>query len=247
MHPGSLQGDIEWYCRKAVAAAGPVLELGAGTGRIAIPIAQEGIRVTAVDRDTGMLEKLRQKAANLPNEVRERISMHRGDMRSLALSDRFALVIIPFRAFLHNLTWDDQLAALQRAHEHLQPGGQLALNVFHPSLEFMSANAGAHAGVWRARTPQRLDTGGFIVYSEMTRYDTPRQRLASLIRTEEFGADGALIGTHMMDLELAYLHKGDLIRLLDHAGFDLVRLSGDFRGRPFERDSDELVVEARRD
>jgi SAM-dependent methyltransferase len=247
MHPGSLQGDIEWYCRKAVASRGAVLELGAGTGRITIPIAQEGVRVTAVDLNSGMLEKLRQKAASLPGDVQSRISTHQGDMRSLALSDRFALVIIPFRAFLHNLTWDDQLAALQRAYEHLQPGGELALNVFHPSLEFMAANAGSNAGVWRAHKPRRIGGGGFIVYSEMTRYDTPRQRLSSLIRTEEFGADGSLVRTHMMDLELAYLYKGDIIRLLDHSGFDLVRISGNFDGRPFERDSDELVVEARRD
>ncbi len=111
----------------------------------------------------------------------------------------------------------------------------------------MAANAGMHAGVWRARNTHRLDGGGFVVYSDMTRYDTVRQRLSALIRTEEFGVDGALVRTHMMDLELAYLYQSDMTRLLEHAGFDLVRLSGDFKGRPFGRDSDELVVEARRD
>ena len=247
MHPGSLQGDIEWYCEKAAASRGPVLELGAGTGRITIPVAETGVRVTAVDLDEGMLGKLRQKVAALPRTVQSRIAVHHADMRSFAMNDRYALVIIPFRAFLHNLTWDDQLAALQRAYEHLKPGGELALNVFHPSLEFMAANAGVHAGVWRARSTHRLDGGGFVVYSDMTRYDTVRQRLSSLIRTEEFGVDGALVRTHMMDLELAYLYQSDVTRLLEHAGFDLVRLSGDFKGRPFGRDSDELVVEARRD
>ena len=247
MHPGSWQGDIEWYCQKAVASRGPVLELGAGTGRVAIPIAETGISVTAVDLDGGMLERLRRKVAALPAPVQSRIAVHQADMRKLALNDRYALVIIPFRAFLHNLTWDDQLAALQRAYEHLKPGGELALNVFHPSLEFMAANAGTHAGVWRARSTHRLEGGGFIVRSDMQRYDTVHQRLTSLMRTEEFGADGALIRTHMMDLELAYLYQGDVMRLLDYAGFDLVRISGDFTGRPFGRDSDELVVEARRD
>ena len=247
MHPGSLQGDIEWYCERAAASRGPVLELGAGTGRITIPVAETGVRVTAVDLDEGMLGKLRQKVAALPRTVQSRIAVHHADMRSFALNDRYALVIIPFRAFLHNLTWDDQLAALQRAYEHLKPGGELALNVFHPSLEFMAANAGMHAGVWRARSTHRLDGGGFVVSSDMTKYDTVRQRLSALIRTEEFGVDGALVRTHMMDLELAYLYQSDVTRLLEHAGFDLVRLSGDFKGRPFGRDSDELVVEARRD
>jgi len=246
MHPGSLQGDIEWYCQKATDAGSPVLELGAGTGRIAIAVAQAGMRVTAIDIDAGMLDTLRRKVATLPAQVQSRISVHRADMRAFTLDARYALVMIPFRAFLHNLTWDDQLAALQRAYEHLQPGGELALNVFHPSLEFMAANAGAHAGVWRAQGTRNLEGGGFVVFSGMTRYDTVRQRLKSLIRTEEFAPDGSLLRTHMMNLDLAYLYQSDIVRLLEHAGFELVRLSGDFTGRPFERDSDELVVEARR-
>jgi SAM-dependent methyltransferase len=246
MHPGSLQGDVEWYRRKAVDSGGPVLELGAGTGRIAIPIAEEGIRVTALDLDDGMLDKLREKAAALPPDVRGRISVHQGDMRSFTLGDRFALVVIPFRAFLHNLTRDDQLAALRSAHAHLRPGGELALNVFHPSLEYMAANAGAYAGVWRWRATTRLAGGGFVVYSEATRYHTVKQRLESMIRTDAFGADGALQRTDMMHLELAYLYPSDLENLLAQAGFQLMRMSGDFLGRPFEHDGDELVIEARR-
>jgi SAM-dependent methyltransferase len=245
MHPGTLQGDVEWYCRKAVDSGGPVLEMGAGTGRIAIPVAEGGIRVSALDLDAGMLDKLRQKTAALPSDVQARISVHQGDMRSFALGDRFALVIIPFRAFLHNLTRDDQLAALRCAHAHLRPGGELALNVFHPSLEYMAANAGAHAGVWRWRATQMLDGGGFVVYSDTTRYDTVKQRLESMIRTEEFGADGALRQTDMMRLELAYLYPSDLAGLLAQAGFQVLRISGDFLGRPLERDGDELIIEAR--
>ena len=114
MHPGPLQGDIEWYCRKAVESGGPVLELGAGTGRVTIPIAEAGIRVSALDLDAGMLGRLRQKAATLPAEAQSRVTVHHGDMRSFALDEQFALVIIPFRAFLHNLTRDDQLATLRQ-------------------------------------------------------------------------------------------------------------------------------------
>lgn len=246
MHAGSLSGDMEWYRDKAVASGGPVLELGAGTGRISIPIAEAGIRVTAVDLDEGMLARLRQKLETLQPDVRSRIRVQHGDMRTVALDEGFAIVIIPFRAFLHNLTRDDQLAALRRAHAHLRPGGELALNVFHPSLEYMAANAGAYAGVWRARKPRMLGDGGFVVYSEMSTYDTVAQRLQSLIRTEEFASDGSLVRTHMMNLELAYLYPADINSLLAESGFELARMSGDFSGRPFERDGDELVVEARR-
>ena len=246
MHPGSLQGDIEWYRRKAVESGGPVLEMGAGTGRITIPIAEAGVGVTALDLDAGMLDALRRKAALLPADTKRRISIHQGDMRSFAVDERFALVIIPFRAFLHNLTRDDQLAALKRAHSHLRSGGSLALNVFHPSLEYMAANAGALAGVWRWRATRKLSDGGFVVYSECSRYKTVAQRLESMLRTEEFASDGSLRRTNMMHLELAYLYPRDIASLLDEAGFEPPRISGDFHGRAFERDGDELVVEARK-
>jgi ubiquinone/menaquinone biosynthesis C-methylase UbiE len=246
MHPGSLHGDIEWYRRKAVESGGPVLELGAGTGRITIPIAEAGIRVTALDLNAGMLDKLRQKASTLSADVRERISISRGDMRAFALDDRFALVVIPFRAFLHNATRDDQLATLRSAHAHLRGGGEVALNVFHPSLEFMAANAGALTGVWRWRATRKLPAGGFVVYSECSRYYTVHQRLESMLRTEEFASDGSLRRTNMMHLELAYLYPSDVTSLLAESGFELLRMSGDFVGRAFERDGDELVVEARK-
>ena len=246
MHRGSLHGDVEWYRQKAVDSGGPVLELGAGTGRITLPIAEAGIRVAALDLDAGMLDTLRQKVVCLPVDTAARVSVHHGDMRSFTLGESFKLIIIPFRAFLHNITRDDQLAALRRASAHLEPGGELALNVFHPSLEFMAANAGAYAGVWRWRETQKLDGGGFVVYSDATRYNTVHQRLVSMIRTEEFAADGELQRTDMMHLELAYLYPSDIASLLDESGFELLRVSGDFHGRPFERDSDELVVEARK-
>ena len=246
MYGSGLQADVEWYRRKAIDAGGPVLELGAGTGRVTIPIAEAGVRVSALDLDAGMLDRLRQKIAKLPADVQSRVTVHHGDMRTFALGQQFALVIIPFRAFLHNITREDQLAALRCAHAHLKPGGQLAFNVFHPSLEYMAAHAGAFAGVWRWVKTEKRPAGEFVVYSDVTRYDTVHQRLEGMIRTEEFAPDGTLLRTNMMHLEIAYLYPSDISSLLAESGFEMVRLSGDFAGRAFEHDRDELVVEARK-
>jgi SAM-dependent methyltransferase len=246
MYPGAVQGDVEWYRRKAMESGGPVLELGAGTGRVTIPIAEAGIRVTALDVDAAMIERLREKAGRLSGETQRRITVRAGDMRTFALDEQYALVIIPFRAFLHNITRDDQLAVLKRVHAHLRPGGEVALNVFHPSLEYMAQHAGPLAGVWRWRQTLKRPDGGLMVYSDATRYDTVHRRLESLLRTEEFDADGALVATHMMHLELAYLYPSDITGLMAEAGFEPPRIYGDFSGRAFERDVDELVVEARR-
>lgn len=242
--PSSFRGDVEWYCSKALAAGGPVLELGAGTGRITLQIAQAGATVRALDADPAMLDRLRQKLAALPADVRDRVSTTVGDMRSFALDERFALIIAPFRAFLHNVTERDQLASLLRVREHLRPGGRFAFNVFHPSLEYMAHHSGSMAGVWRwVATFPRAD-GGCIVRSEANRYDTVKQHVHSEHRFEEFGPNGTLTRTSLHRLHLAYLYPQDIRRLLKQAGFASVEIAGGFDGRPFEHDTDELVIEA---
>ena len=243
--PPSFRGDTEWYVDKARECGGPVLELGAGTGRIALRIAQAGIPVHALDADPAMLARLRQKLATLLPEVQERVVAITGEMGSFSLAERFALIIVPFRGFLHNLTEQDQLACLDRVREHLRPGGCFAFNIFHPSLEFMAHHAGALAGVWRSGGTFPAADGGCIVRSESNRYDTARQLVDSLHRYEEYGPDGILTRTSLHRLRLAYLYPPDVRRLLKQAGFPSVQIAGGFDGRPFLHDTDELVIEAR--
>jgi SAM-dependent methyltransferase len=245
--PATFRGDSDWYRRKAQECGGPVLELGAGTGRITLAIARDGGLIHALDADPGMLEALRLKIAAQPREVGERVIVINGDMRNFQLKERFALVIAPFRVFLHNLTENDQLACLRCVREHLRPGGRFAFNVFHPSLEFMAQHAGALAGVWRWTETFPEEDGGWVLRSEANRYDTVRQRVHSQHRYEQFAADGTLRRTFLHRLELSYLYAADIRRLLERAGFRSVQIAGGFDGRPFESDNDELVIEASRD
>src|SRR4051812_16534300 len=94
--PASFRGDAEWYRGKALQCGGPVLELGAGTGRITLGIAQAGVPVHALDADPAMLERLTQKLAQQPPAVREQVRVTVGDMRTFTLTDRFPLIIAPF-------------------------------------------------------------------------------------------------------------------------------------------------------
>ena len=243
--PASFGGDVDWYRRKARECDGPVLELGAGTGRVALRLAADGIAVHALDASRAMLDALRRKLADESADVQGRVVVVEADMRTFRLDSKFSLVIAPFRAILHNLTEDDQLACFQRVREHLRPGGRFAFNVFHPSLEYMAHHTGALAGVWRWSGSYPRRDGGWVVRSEANRYDTVRQRVHSQHRYEEYAADGVLKRTFLHRLELAYLYPADIQRLLTRAGFSSTQISGGFDGRPFENDTDELVVEAR--
>ena len=242
--PPSFLGDVEWYCRKATESGGRVLELGAGTGRVSLAIAQAGVSIHALDRSDAMLHALETKLAAQPPEVRSRVSLVAADMRTFAVPERFALIIAPFRAFLHNVTEEDRVTCLQRVRQHLRLGGRFAFNVFHPSLEYMAQHVGPLAGVWRWAGTYPLPGSGFVVRSEANRYDTIRQVVHSQHRYEEYSADGALVQTTLHQLELAYLYPADIRRSLTEAGFRDIIICGGFDGRELARDTDELVVEA---
>ncbi len=145
----SFAGDVEWYVRKAKMANGPVLELGAGTGRVTMSLAREGVAIHALDAHAGMLDVLRRKLADLTADVQQRVTIVTADMKTFELPERFGLVIAPFRAILHNLTDEDLVACFRRVRAHLGEGGQFAFNVFHPSLEVMARHVGPLEGVWR--------------------------------------------------------------------------------------------------
>jgi hypothetical protein len=116
--PESFRGDVDWYRGKAQESGGPILELGAGTGRITLPIALDGLAIHALDVHRGMLTVLRRKIAALPEDARKRITVTEGDMRAFQANVKFALIIIPFRAFLHRYEQYDGEGNLTRTFLH---------------------------------------------------------------------------------------------------------------------------------
>lgn len=238
-------GDVAWYARLASRQGSPILELGAGTGRIVIPVAEAGYEIHALEYDTGMRETLAKRLDGLSDAIQAKVQVIAGDMRSFTLPTRYALIQIPYRAFLHNLTREDQLACLSCCRRHLQTDGLLAFNVFHPSLEYMSRNHSLLRGVWRWSAEVDHPDGGVVVYSEANRYDPVLQRVSSRHRYEHFDESGHQVDVYYQRLELAYLYPGDLRDLLREAGYHEVTLYGGFDEQPFSSDGQELVVLAR--
>ncbi|GAB7020555.1 class I SAM-dependent methyltransferase [Halostagnicola bangensis] len=140
----SVDGDLEFYRDLAREADGPVLEVGCGTGRIYLELLRDGVDADGIDISSGMLEILRENAAEdeLEPTVRE------VDVTAFEADREYALVIVPFRTFLHVIEIDDQLEALERIHDALAPGGRLVLNAFVPSFEVICEQY----GTWEERT-----------------------------------------------------------------------------------------------
>src|SRR5262249_46439635 len=115
-----------------------VLELGAGSGRVTVPLgelgARQGFTVTALDSSETMLAEAERKLAALEPSIRERVQLVVGDMRTWEAPEPFDLILVPCASISHLLALDDQLAAWRRAHANLSPGGRFAVDVAMPDL-----------------------------------------------------------------------------------------------------------------
>src|SRR5262249_1103708 len=125
----NLDHGRDFYLGLAQAAHGPILDVACGTGRILLPCLKAGMDVEGLDLFPSMLTRLRKKASALGFDPK----LHHGSMSAFRLSRRYALIMIPNNAFVHNLTTEDQLATLQTCRDHLVPGGMLAFDTAFPS------------------------------------------------------------------------------------------------------------------
>lgn len=223
-------GDVDFYRALAVECGGPVVELGVGTGRIAIPIAEAGVEVIGIDLEPAMLAVARVKAAEVG--VAERVRLVEGDMRSFTLDEPAPLVTIPYRAFMHNLTTEDQLATLAACRRALRPGGRLALNMFNPDIRKIAAWL---QGLGRSER-------GKLGRNEVRRaYQPTAQVVRSTLRVRD--ANGRRRTTSITG---RYVYRYEMEHLLVRSGFEIEALYGDFDGGAFRETSPEMVWIARR-
>jgi SAM-dependent methyltransferase len=240
---GLAAGDIDFYmdlAREAASRGHRVLELAAGTGRVAIPIARAGVPVVALDRSPAMLAVARRKAEGLRT-----IEFVDGDMASFELGEQFGLIYIPFRSFLLLQTVEQQKGCLGCVLEHLAPGGRLALNFFNPDIPLMAAWMGpGRKGVQPGREYANAD-GGRTVEWEARRYLTSTQEIDETRIDERLDAKGAMTSRVYRKMGLRYVFRYEMQHLLELSGFEVEALYGGFHGEPFTDRSSEMVWVAR--
>ncbi len=242
-----LPGDVPFYVEEAQKAGSPVLELGCGTGRILIPAAEAGLTITGLDRAPAMLAIARQKIAKLDGETQRRITLVEGDMRYFSLDQRFKLVMIPYRAFLHLLTPDDQRQALTCIREHLADDGRLVFNIFDPRLDLIVGQQGPLG------TAQKKDgefvhpgTGHRIVIWDTRQYDVERQMIEQDWIFEELDEEGKVISRRYSPLTLRYIYRYEMQYLLELCGYQIEALYGDFQRGPFRAGGEQVWVARKR-
>ncbi len=230
--------DVLYYFAHATAGGGPVLEIGVGNGRIALPIARGGVEIAGIDLSATMLADLRAVLRNEPAEVRRRLSIKRADMRKFQLKRRFRSVYCTFNTALHLYTRQDVEQFLACARAHLLPDGELVMDLSMPIAADLARDPNRAYRAPRFRHP----TAGVVRYEERFDYDPPTQIL--YISSTFEPVNGAM--PFMVPLAHSQFYPREWEALLHYNGFEVTALYGDFFGAPLDRYSDTMVWHAKK-
>jgi SAM-dependent methyltransferase len=228
--------DNEYYLRQMAAAAGPVLELGVGSGRLFAEARRRGADTWGIDVSPAMIERCR---AKLAPEDRGRV--HVEDAVRMRLERRFALIVAPFRVLSHVATVEDQLRLLDVVHDHLQPGGRFVFDLYVPNLRLLLEGLeelcdfdGEHAPGRRLRR-----------YVSSAPADLAQQR--NRVRMRFVWDEEAGERRETWELEMRFFFRYEIEHLVARSRLRLAALHGDFAEGAIGPGSRDYVVVCRRE
>ena len=228
-YAGRVQ-DVAFY-RSVARSAGSVLEHGCGNGRIALPIARDGIPIVGLDLSAAMLDSFRKRLGRETDEVRNRVSVFRGDMRTKRFRQRFDLIICAFNTFLHLYDRNDVERYLALVRRHLAHGGVFAFDTSLPVPEELARDPKRPFVVPRLKHP---DSGLVVRYAEYFDYDPLTQVLRVTMR---FDPSGGVSAGWTVLLEHRQYYPQEIEALLHYNGFVLESMYpnlGDGTGAPVD-------------
>ena len=233
--------DVAFYVNAVKKYGDPVLELGCGTGRITMAIAEAGYRIVGLDISEKMLERAEEKRAALPRQARERVHLVQEDMTHFHLGEEFRLIVIPFRPFQHLLEIEEQIGCLNCVKKHLTATGRLILDFFQTDAE-------------------RMHDAKFLNESPLVEYDLPggrhvamSERVAAFHRGQQRNdvemifrvrhADGKE-ERMVMAWTLRYFFRYEVEHLLARCAFRMEAVYGNFDCSPLGDESPEMIFVA---
>jgi ubiquinone/menaquinone biosynthesis C-methylase UbiE len=233
--------DVPFWRRVAARAGGSVLELGCGTGRVSVPLAQAGVELVGIDRSAPMLERAQQRVArawrNQPSAISHQPLFVRADIRALPFATRsFPMVLAPYGILQSLIRPRDLSATLASVARVIEPGGTFGIDLV-PDLPKWRE--------YRNRVQLRGESNGArLTLIESVRQDRRRHLTMFEQRFIERRADE--VREHRFDLTFRTLSVPAMSRQLERAGFSVDAVLGDYRGRPWDGGADVWIILAKR-
>lgn len=237
-------GDLDLYLALAGRTGGPILELGAGTGRLAVPLAAAGFDVTAVDLDPAMLERAARRARAAGEATRRRLTFVEADLLGLALpgAGTFELAFIALNSLFLLATREAQLAAFRTLARHLAPGGVAVVDVWLPDADDLARFDGRLILEYEREDPE---TGRIVTKIAAAQHDATSAVVNLTVIFEE-GSQGAPPIRWIRRDALRLVSADELRDFADRAGLTLETLAGDYDLGELGPGSERAIVVARR-
>ena len=240
-------GDVDLYLALADRADGPILELAAGSGRIAVPLAAAGHRVTAVDVDAAMLARAGERARDegVPDD---RLKVVEADLLDLQLPDagRFGLAFIALNSIMLLASRGDQQQALHVLADHLAPGGIAVVDAWLPDIEDLGRFDGRLLHEWVRADPE-ADEPGTLVTKTGTAIHAPASGTIVLTAVYDVASQGGPTRRWIRQDRLRLIGADELAAFAEAAGLRVEQLAGGYDLEAIGPGAERAVLEAVRE
>lgn len=233
-------GDVDLYLALARRAAGPVLELACGSGRLAIPLAAAGHAVTGVDLDAAMLDRARRAAGTAAPATLRGLRVVEADLVDLRLADAgiYRLAFIGLNSLFLLASRDRQRAALETLARHLAPGGLAVVDVWQPDAEDLARFDGRVMLEYARTDPE---TGNLVVKTSSAQYD-PTSQIVELTTRYEEGRPGEAPVRWLRVDRLRLISADELTGLAGDVGLHVETLAGGYDLEPIGPASERAIL-----
>lgn len=235
-------GEWDFYlsfAKEFLGEGGNILEVGCGTGRIALRLAGHGYVVTGLDISQAMLDRARAKNSDPANP-----KWVRADMRHFDFDQRYDLVIIPGHSFQFMTTAEAQVDCLTCIKGHLNPRGMLVIHVNHDDLNWLASLPSVPTPPSEVTSEVPFPKGDHVLRKlQAWSYRNTTQTATSFVIHEEVNKDGVIV--NRWQSEPAFLHclfPTEIQHLAAQAGFNIEAIYGDFARNEFREDSPDIIL-----
>jgi SAM-dependent methyltransferase len=242
--------DVPFWRNLATKSAGPVLELGCGTGRVTLPLARAGAQLVGIDRSERMLARARARTKRA--RLTAKVTLIRGDIRFLPFGQPksrrspsstgeggFSMVMAPYGILQSLLRERDLAATLREVHRVLEPGGTFGIELVADLPAWKEYTKRVSLKGWRGRRG-----GAHLTLSETVRQDRARQ--LTIFDQEFTERRGKTSRVHRVALTFRTLSVPQMVGRLESSGFEITALLGDYRGRAWDPRAEVWVILARK-
>jgi SAM-dependent methyltransferase len=241
LYVGGWLADLPFYLDFARSLQTPILELGAGSGRLTLPLAEAGHSVIAVDVSPSMLARLQSRLTNAPPQIKQRVQVIESDLCDVDLATAFDLIVVPFYTFNYLLTPQSQNQALKRIADHLTPKGCATIDLFLPLKHIRQCPGEPVLKVDRVEEA----TGNRIRGWNRYEMDTER-RIETRVHRFEITPPGGEVYEREFTTRRRYFIPEELESFFANAGLTVEAIYSGYQRKPLASDAEQMMYVLKR-